>query len=198
MPFVTEEIWQKLSNHINWQKADLLMSSPWPKVDEDMIDDSSEEKTLVIMDVIRAVRNIRSEKGVDPHRKVEAYIFADIPKSVMDNVRPVIETLARIDQLHLVEKAIDIPTDNVATSVINKAQVALPLMGLFDISEERNRLNKQLEEVENLMINSKRKLENTEFCQKAPQSVVQKEEERLSGLQERMKAIEEQLNELSG
>lgn len=196
MPFVTEEIWQRLRSHLSWSSTTTLIIVPWPKPDRALIDNEAEDKELVVMDVIRSIRNIRAEKKVDASRYVEAYVAAAQTKSILNDARPLVETLARARPLHLIDQS-DTPPKQSVTAILPQAQVTLPIAGLVDAAKERSRLEQKLAETRARLKHSKDKLANDQFRSKAPTEVVAKEKERLATAQSQVQRIEEQLQELS-
>ncbi|MFQ5880812.1 MAG: class I tRNA ligase family protein, partial [Dehalococcoidia bacterium] len=198
LPFVTEAAWQKLRQHIAWAETEALIVAAWPKADRRWIDAEAEAKAQVVMEVVRAIRNIRAEKRVDPARYVEAYVAASAARPTVEAARPIVETLARVRPLHLVEAAAAVPRNGVATAVLPDAsgQVALPLAGLMDVEAERDRLAKQLAAAEAEVRRGEGRLANRQFRAKAPRPVVAREEEKLASARSRLEALRQRLSEL--
>ena len=195
MPFVTEAVWQHLRESIEEPEADSLMVCSFPEGDSDP-DPEAEERMAVVMDVVRAVRNIRADRHVDPARYVEAYIAADGAAPDLEAARPILESLARVRPLHLVRDARETPKSGVASTVLAEAQVVLPLAGLIDVDAERERLSKQMAEAEAEVGRLEGKLANAAFREKAPAAVVAKEQEKLAAAQARLEGLRQRLSEL--
>ena len=195
MPFVTEAVWQHLRESIEEPEADSLMVCSFPEGDSDP-DPEAEERMAVVMDVVRAVRNIRADRHVDPARYVEAYIAADGAAPDLEAARPILESLARVRPLHLVRDARETPKSGVASTVLAEAQVVLPLAGLIDVDAERERLSKQMAEAEAEVSRLEGKLANAAFREKAPAAVVAKEQEKLAAAQARLEGLRQRLSEL--
>ena len=215
MPFVTEAAWQSLREHITWAESDALIVAPWPKAERKWIDRDAETNAQVVMEIVRAIRNIRADRGVDPGRYVEAYVAADGPSAalsersigvrkadrtgarpVLEAARPILESLARVRPLHLVTDISAAPRTGVASAVLAEAQVLLPLAGLMDLEQERSRLSKQLAEAEAEVQRAQGKLANRAFRDKAPPAVVAKEEEKLAAARSRLDGLQQRLAEL--
>ncbi|MBG93632.1 MAG: valine--tRNA ligase [Chloroflexi bacterium] len=199
MPFVTEEIWQRIENlnTAETKKAsNSLIISNYPKANELMIDDVVVDRFKGLQDFIRGIRNIRSEKGVKASRWIEAYIVADQLIVDVNNFSNIIEQLARVETLHIVDANGLVPTNGVVTSVLDIGQVLVPVAGLFDIEEERERLLQQIISVRKDIAKVESKLSNQQFINKAPEQVVQRERDRLSTEQSRLKNLERSLEEL--
>jgi valyl-tRNA synthetase len=194
MPFVTEAVWQHLRGAVEGLEPESIIVAPYP-LGEGELDPEAEERIRVVMDVVRAIRNIRAERGVDPARFVEAYVAADGAMPALEASRPAVEMLARVRPLHLVAAG-GLPSTGVASAVLAGAQVALPLAGLLDIEAERSKLTAQLREAEAEISRLEAKLANEEFRSKAPANVVAKEKERLVAAGARVDGLRLRLREL--
>ena len=160
------------------------------------LDADAEQRMAAVMDVVRAIRNIRADRNVDPGRYVEAYVAADGARPDLEAARAILEALARVRPLHLVSDAGEAPRSGVASTVLAQAQVVLPLAGLIDLEGERARLSKQLAEAEAEVGRVEGKLANSSFREKAPAAVVAKEEERLAAARARVDGLRQRLAEL--
>jgi valyl-tRNA synthetase len=194
MPFVTEEVWQHLRQRVGGLSEALIIAL-WPRVDGEF-DTEAEGRIETVIEVIRAIRNIRAERGVDPGRYIEAYIAADGALPALEAARPMVEALARVRPLHLVPDAGATPKTAVASAVLSEAQVVLPLVGMIDVEAERTRLSAQLAEAENEVLRLEGKVGNQEFRSKAPQEVVAREEEKLAAARSRAEGLGGRLGEL--
>jgi valyl-tRNA synthetase len=195
MPFVTETIWQHLRDHIDGLEEALITAS-FP-LGEGKADLQAEEQIGALMDVVRAVRNIRAERGVDPVRYVEAYVVADGVRHTIENGRQIVEALARVRPLHVIGDTKDAPSTQVAAAVLAQTQVVVPLAGLIDVEGERDKLTKQLHEAQAEVSRLQGKLADEQFRSKAPENVIAKEEEKLSGARARVAGLEGRLAELA-
>ena len=201
MPFVTEEIWQRLTAvrpdpGLDGAPAQALIVAPYPRAAEGYFDDEAERSLEAMQDFVRAIRNIRAEKRVDAGRWVEAYIVAAGSEDTATTLLPALEVLARARPLHVVASPADAPSDAVVTSVLVTGQVVLPMAGLFDPAAERARLDKQIGEAEKEVAGLDRKLANDQFTSRAPAAVVQRERDRLATAQGRLDGLRASLAEL--
>src|SRR5207253_11344926 len=103
-------------------------------------DREAEQRLHTVIEVIRAIRNIRAERGVDPGRYIEAYVSSDGSLPALEEARPLVESLARVRPLHLVPGAAATPKTAVESAVLAGAHVVLPLAGMVDLESERWRL----------------------------------------------------------
>jgi valyl-tRNA synthetase len=197
MPFVTEEIWQRLVTlRPDPQGAEALIVAAYPQADATRFDDEAERTLGALQDFVRAIRNVRAEKRVEAARWVEAYIVGAEASAAARAAQGAIEALARARPLHVVESADEAPSEGVVTSVLPVGRVVLPMAGLFDLDAERTRLQKQIAEAEAEVGRLEAKLSNEQFRSRAPEQVVAKEQERLSTAQGRLEGLRESLAEV--
>jgi valyl-tRNA synthetase len=146
MPFITEEIWQKLE--IRDQRLEIgnakhgktIMLSKWPKADKKQIDEKIEIEMNVIKDIVRSVRNIRATLNIPHSKELTAYISADI--KINDQQMKYIRSLAKLEKIepHGAQKKIE----GSATAVIPGVTIHIPLKGIIDLSKEVERLNEKV------------------------------------------------------
>lgn len=197
MPFVTEEIWQRLAAITpDPDGAEALIVARFPEANATLIDEQAEASFEAVQEFVRAIRNIRAEKRVDAGRWVEAYVVGGAATDTATALTPAIEQLARVRPLHVVAAPADAPTDGVVTSVLAVGQVALPMAGLFDLDAERERIGKQITEAEGEVTGLEKKLANEQFTARAPAEVVQRERDRLETTQSRLAGLRQSLSEL--
>jgi valyl-tRNA synthetase len=198
MPFVTEEVWQHLRPHLASPIAKALIIAPWPQANDGWLDGEAEGQAGLVLDVIRAIRNIRAERGVEPARFVEAHVVvaAPVSRSAAEASRAVIEALARARPLHIVGEAGDAPREEAVAVILQGAEVVIPLAGLLDIEAERARLRGQATEAEAEVQRLTAKLANEQFRSRAPQEVVAKEEGKLAAARARLEGLQARLREL--
>ncbi|NLW60240.1 MAG: valine--tRNA ligase [Firmicutes bacterium] len=192
MPFITEEIWQALPH-----QGKTLMLAPWPTVDEQLLDEQAEAEMGLIMNLTRAIRNIRAEVGVEPGRKVEAIFLTVAPQQAILNAnRLYLETLAGLSKMEV--RAGDSPKPAKAmTAVVEGVEVFLPLAGMVDLDLEIKRLQKELLTLEEERKRLTGKLANEQFVTKAPPAVVEKERKKLAALEIDYEKIQNRLAELT-
>ncbi len=121
---------------------------------------------------------------------------ADGARPDLEAARHIVESLARVRPLHLVEDAAEAPKSGVASAVLAQAQVVLPLAGLIDLDGERARLSKQVAETEEEVRRLEAKLGKTAFRDKAPAAVVAREEAKLATARARQEGLRQRLAEL--
>ena len=190
MPFVTEAIWQQLPH-----EGESIMLAPWPEAGPR--DEAAEEDFTRIRDLIRAIRNVRAEYGVEPGKRIPAIVAAGERMALVESMRDVLVQLARLDPDALtVAEHVEVP-DLAATVVEGGITVHLPLAGMIDLEAERQRLQKELENIRKQIARSEGLLANANFVEKAPEHVVNREREKLAKLREDEAKIAARLQALS-
>ncbi len=197
MPFVTEEIWQRLNVlRPDADGAPGLIVAAYPQPVTAHEDLAAERQFEATQEFVRAIRNIRAEKRVDAGRWVEAYIVAGDAAEAARQLHPALEQLARARPLHIVDTVAEAPTEGAVTAVLDIGQVAVPMAGLFDVDAERERLLKYIGETEKNLSAQEAKLANEQFTARAPEHVVAQERERLETTRARLEGLRASLAEL--
>ncbi len=170
MPFITEEIYRHLIND-----GESIMISAWPKCDEKLHFPEAEKDMQLVMDAIKAVRNIKVEMNVPPSRKNKLIFVAGAAEAnVLASGRKFFERLAGASEIVVQADKSGIPSDAVA-AVIPGAEVYIPLEDLVDIAKEIERLEKEKANLEKELERVDSKLGNEGFVAKAPAKVIEDE-----------------------
>lgn len=173
MPFITEEIWQHLPVH-----GKSIALAEWPTTNPTYHFPDAVAEVRLLMDAIRAVRNVRAEMNVPPSRKVTVHIQTDDNgiRQKLENHRPTLLRFFNAEVLHLEARG-EIPEEAV-TAVIDGAVLYLPLAGLVDVQQELARLRKELQKLDKEVERVQKKLANRQFVERAPAAVVEEEREK--------------------
>jgi valyl-tRNA synthetase len=191
MPFITEEIWQCLPH-----EGDSIMIAPWPKFQEELVNLDAEKGMSAIMDVVKAIRNMRAEVNAAPGRKAPAILFVeDSLRDIIEANGAYIKLLGTVDELTIENSGCAKPENAMAT-VVNSIEIYLPLKGLIDVEKENTRLNKELEGLSKEIKRIEGKLSNAGFLAKAPSDVVANEKTKGEEIGQKMLAIKKRLEYL--
>ncbi|MCJ7522834.1 MAG: valine--tRNA ligase [Dehalococcoidia bacterium] len=195
MPFITEEIWQRLKEHQPEGKPDSIMIAPYPTADTGAFDDDAEREMESVIEIIRSIRNARVESKVAPAKFIEAFIAAGEARPKLEAHAPAIATLARVRPLTILDsrESGEVNRDRSKTLVLKGVEVILPLEGMIDLDDEKGRLLKEIETGKAEIGRIERLLADEKFLSKAPASVVDKERQRLSERKETLGRLEEML-----
>ena len=195
MPFITEEIWQNLRPMLSGKSAESIMIASYPTADPSAIDDDIEKQMAIVIDIVRAIRNTRSELHVEPAKWIEAIIAATDLKPAIKAQAQAIEILARARPLTIIDTAQQRP-DKAKTIVLNGAEVILPMAGMIDMDAERTRLQKEIAGCEGEIARLGGRLADEKFTSKAPSHVVEREREKLTALKDKLATLNERILEL--
>ena len=194
MPFLTEEVYGYLT--IRGRK-DSIMVSDWPVRLPSYDFPKEEESVNVLMDGIRAIRNVRVDMNVPPSRKAAAILVSQNERTleIFGAGEAFLQRLAGISALTIQRDKASIPSTAVA-AVFNGGELYLPLEDLIDIDKEKARLSKELENLDKELSRVQGKLGNQEFVGKAPEKVIQAEKDKMTKYEEMKRSIEERLTAL--
>jgi valyl-tRNA synthetase len=187
MPFITEEIWQLLSDR---KDGESLMISQMPKhgkVNKNLID-----RFEVVKETVSAVRTIRKDKELPVREKLE--LFVKLPETEFDtHFLPVIIKMANLSGVSFT----DIKLDGAASFLVKTLEFYIPLQGSkLDIGAEMARLNEELRYTRGFLSSVMKKLDNERFVQNAPAMVIDVEKKKKSDAESKIKSLEERLKEL--
>jgi valyl-tRNA synthetase len=190
MPFITEEIWQKVKT-IFPMAEDALIIAAFPQVDESQIDEVISNEMQFIQESISAIRNLRKQVDVAPSHKVSILIHVQSQEDIqlMNKYSHYFEKLANVSSLE-VATDLEKPETSIA-AVVKNATIYLPLQGLLDIEKEVAKLEKQKGKLANELAGIERKLKNEKFLANAPEEIVQKEKEKYEEVKTKLDKIEE-------
>ncbi len=173
MPHITEEIWATL---IQSNERSLAIET-YPIEEISLIDSALEENFVRLIEVIRAIRNLRAESEIKPGVKVAAILQSDDEnqRQILQAGEAYILRLAKAETLTITDQITDADKlGKVATAVVGPIQVLIPLSAnAVDISSLRSKLEKNLSKLEAEIQSTRQKLDNSGFVNKAPAAVVQ-------------------------
>ncbi len=193
MPFITEEIWQKLPLE---KKEGSIMVSSWPEDDLPWSDLEAIDDISVIKDVITSIRSIRSDHRIPLDKRVPVIIRTD-DKRTINNLtvnKEFILRLANVNDIEITSEAIR--PEKSSYSVVGDIEIYVSLKGLINIEEEKQRLVKEYNNSKNELMTVEKKLNNEGFTGKAPQEVIDKVREQAEELKDKIEKFEQKLNYL--
>ncbi|MGI8670377.1 MAG: class I tRNA ligase family protein, partial [Aridibacter sp.] len=203
MPYLTEELWQKLPNVSSdlhnpaYKSADAtIMLADFPTGDVNLINEKAETEMQTIFELIIKIRNIRAEMQIKPSDKISVHISANekTQKIFAANEAQILK-LARANNLTIGGK-LEVPDASAKGVLTNGAEIAVPLEGLIDFEKERERLQNQINKLEEEGEKLSKQLSNENFVKKAPVEKVEAVRERVSEIETQVKALRENLESL--
>jgi valyl-tRNA synthetase len=198
MPFITEEVWQRLPKGGRAPASVMIAKYPRPRGRD--VDPAAEADMQLLMAVVTAVRNVRSEMQIPPGRTLQVIVRppAAARAAVLEDARPALAALARAELS--VDPAAARPPRS-ALAMAEGAEVYVPLEGVIDLSAESRRLARELARAGEEIARLDAKLARAEFRERAPAEVVQREEARLveqRALQAKLRDALERLDGVDG
>jgi len=200
-PFVTEELWGSLRRAAiaagddlapagGWPEA--LVIAPWPTPNAP-VDEAAIADFVIFMDVVRAIRNLRTERKVPAGARLPAQVLGGRVQPVLEAMRPGLVALARLEDARLEFASPGAPRAGVALTV-GPVEVHVMLDAAVDTGQERARVERELAEIQ-VQIDRLEKLLASDFAARAPAHVVGKEREKLAGYRETQAKLRRQLSE---
>ena len=199
IPFITEELWQKVAPLIGRAKADgsdSIMLAQYPKADLSRVDESAEQFIATLKEITNAARNLRSELGLSPGEKVPALLAPENNTNsstgeAFEAFLPYLQALARISDISIVTT---FPDADAPVAIGGGARIMLKVE--IDVAAEAERLTKEIAKLEIEIAKAQVKLGNASFVDRAPPAVVVLEKERLASFVSKVGTMRAQLEKL--
>ena len=190
MPFITEEIWQRVKT-LAGQTGDTIMHASFPVAVDSKIDHQAISDLEWIQKAVESVRNIRGEMSISPAKAIPLSVNktdAEEQRRINDN-RAFFTKLANLESITLLDGE-EAPLS--ATALLGKMELLVPMAGLIDKDAEMARLDKEIDKLNKEAERIESKLSNAKFVDKAPAEVVAKERERLQEVRDAGAKMQEQ------
>ena len=204
MPYITEELWQRLPGahepllHQAYSGADpTIMLAAYPEPRAELIDEEAEAEMQALIDLISRVRNIRSEMNIKPGEPVPVMIGAPDEKlrSVFSANANQISRLVRASEVSI-SGTLDAPRASARAVLVGGAEVAVPLEGLIDFAQERQRLGKEKEKLAIEASKLVAQLANPQFAERAPAEKVDEVRARIADIAQRTAQLDQTIENL--
>ena len=191
MPFVTEEIWHKLTTDEGY-----IIVSKFPEQDDFLRDEDARDRMEIVKNIINSIRNIRGVMNVSPSKKLK--VLVSVPDgnmlSIIENGRNYIKDIAKLEDLEINENAVE--PKGCATGIVGSVKVYVFLEGVVDVAAEKARLKKEMKKLDKDLGFISKKLGNQDFLEKASKDIVEKEENKFRNLKEKSGVLEDALDRL--
>jgi valyl-tRNA synthetase len=191
MPFITEEIWQRVAPLASASGA-TIMNQPYPMADEAKIDLDAIAEMEWVKQFILGIRKIKGEMNIAPGKPVPVLLShpSDSDRAWAEKNRAYLDFLARTESIEVLAEGDEGPES--ATALVGEMKLLIPLSGLIDRDAELARLDKELGKLRAEADRVEKKLANPNFVDKAPEAVVQKEQDKLAEAKSAIAKLEEQ------
>lgn len=190
VPFVTEAIYSNLP-----KSSKAIMVSDWPEVIKRYNYKNESIAFEKIMDIIKSIRNLRSEMDVKPSKKINLFIAPNVDTKILDKYIPYIMKLTNVDNISFIADKSDIDT-KVSVIISDFGDILIPLGELVDNEKEKARLAKELEDTIKEIERAEKMLSNQGFVAKAPKILIDKERDKLQGYKSLSDKLKKQLSEI--
>ena len=192
MPFLTEELWERLGEEGNAPDG-LLMLSAWPEAK--VSDEAAAGEINWLVDLISEIRSVRAEMNIPAGAKVSVIVTgaSEQTKARLKTHETAILRLARAETVSLADAA----PSGAAQIIVGEATVCLPLAGVIDLGAEKTRLQKEAGKLEGEISKIEKKLSNPAFVAKAPEEVVDGEREKVAESKEKLEKVQTALSRLA-
>jgi valyl-tRNA synthetase len=204
MPYLTEELWQKLPVehaqllHRAYAGAEpTIMLASFPQCADALVDESAESEMQAVIDLVSRVRNIRSEMNIKPGAPIQLMIAANADlQSVFTASADQIARLTRAASVSI-DGTAEMPKASARAVLTGGAEVAVPLEGLIDFAQERERLLREKDKLEKEGAKLEAQLGNQDFVERAPAEKVEGLRARLADIARRTAVLDQMLEALS-
>jgi len=195
MPFITEEIWQKVSPLAGCEGA-TIMRQAYPQPDISNVDETAAREIEWVKAFIVGVRQIRSGMDIKPGKPLPVLLqnTSDADISNLKRNRHTIDFLARTESISVLNEGDEAPES--ATALLGEMKLLIPMAGLIDKEAEIARLAREIEKKKQEVARIEGKLSNPNFVERAPEAVVAKEREKIAVIQTALKNFEAQLKRI--
>uniref|UniRef100_A0A0A9ERC8 valine--tRNA ligase n=1 Tax=Arundo donax TaxID=35708 RepID=A0A0A9ERC8_ARUDO len=191
MPYVTEELWQRLPQPKDSCRKDSIMISEYPSPVEEWINDKLENEMDIVLDAVNKLRSLKPPTETNERRPAFALCRG---QQIVDTIRcyqSLIASLSSVSHLKILAENDETPAD-CATAVVNKdLSVYLQLQDALNADAEREKLRKKRDEIEKLQHALTQKMDASGYREKAPQSVQEEDMRKLTALLEQLEIISE-------
>ncbi|MDV7213059.1 valine--tRNA ligase [Azotobacter beijerinckii] len=191
MPFITEEIWQRLAP-LAGKSGPTLMLQPWPVADEARLDEAAEDDIEWVKALMLGVRQIRGEMNISMAKRIDVVLnnaSAGDRRRLAEN-EPLLAKLAKLESIRVLAEGEEAPL--AATALVGEMQVLVPMAGLIDKDAELARLDKEIQRLDGEVKRVGGKLGNASFVDKAPAEVIAKERAKLGEAEQALAKLGEQ------
>ena len=194
MPFVTDELWRTMQGG----GEVTLVRAAWPESASQRRNAAAEEALLTLQEAVTGLRRFRADHGLVPSARIDVIAVADgVQQGLLEAGRDAISRLAGVETWSFAADAVQISAHPVGKVVIAGAELYVPLAGVIDLGEERDRLKRELDRAQSELQRAQGKLSNQGFVAKAPAEVVAAEEQKVADWRVQIEKLSAQLDELA-
>ena len=191
MPFVTTKIYSEL---VSYDNKDLMISN-WPEVKKNFSFENEEKLVEQLKETIVEIRNVRANMNIHPSKKSELIFVSKSNKKELEQAKEFILKLGFGNELKIQENKDGIK-DNAIGIIKGEIELYIPFEGLVDLAEEKKRLEAEKEKLENEVLRCEKMLSNPGFVNKAPESKIKEEKEKLAKYNNMLQNVKSRLDNI--
>ena len=191
MPFVTTKIYSEL---VSYDNKDLMISN-WPEVKKNFSFENEEKLVEQLKETIGEIRNVRANMNIHPSKKSELIFVSKSNKKELEQAKEFILKLGFGNELKIQENKDGIK-DNAIGIIKGEIELYIPFEGLVDLAEEKKRLEAEKEKLENEVLRCEKMLSNPGFVNKAPESKIKEEKEKLAKYNNMLQNVKSRLDNI--
>ena len=196
IPFITEEIYRQCQT-LTGNSSECLMTQAYPQIESALISKQAEDEMQWLQTFILGIRQIRGEMNIAPAKSLPCFVqhINHNDQHCLNTYAQILTSLAKLDGIEQLSATAQAPES--ATALVGKMKVLIPLAGLIDKKQEIARLNKEINKLDKQRIQFAAKLNNQKFVNGAPQTVVNKEREKLDSADNAIAELSAQLKKIT-
>ena len=197
IPFVTEELWQKVAPVAGRGGASVAIAA-YPQAQPERIDEAAIAHVAKLKQLVDACRNLRGEMSVSPATRLPLFAIASsaVEAAFMTHAAPVLQALAKLSEVRVFEDEAAWAAAAQAAPVAVVGEVRICLFMEIDVAAEKLRLGKELARLEGEIVKANGKLSNESFVARAPAAVIEQERKRLADFAATVDKVKDQLKRL--
>jgi len=200
MPFITEEIWQRvapLCRALGMDESQSIMMQAFPLQDASLIDQQTLGDIEWMKSFVLGIRNIRGEMDIPPSKPL-AVLLRNASRSDwqrLQTTQAFLGSIARLESVNLLESDEEAPPS--ATALVGEMEILIPMAGLIDKQAELSRIARALEKLQKDHERTQGKLSNEKFVSNAPAEVIAKEQAKLADFVMQIRKLQEQQSSIA-
>jgi valyl-tRNA synthetase len=170
------------------------MVSAYPEADEKLYDDEAERIMESVTEIVRSIRNARSQYNVDNSKWIEAQVYGGVLTETIKPYSSAMETLSRARPVTILDDRSLLKTgENALATVLKEVEVVIPMESMVDVKAEKQRLQKEIERDQAEFDRLEIRLKDKDFIEKAPEAVVEKERQKKDTIAGKIERLKQQL-----
>ncbi|MEM8832909.1 MAG: valine--tRNA ligase [Pseudomonadota bacterium] len=192
MPYITEELYASIAKR---EEGDLLLGSEWQTYDAALKDDCADKQISWLMSIISEIRSVRADMNVPAKAQIDLMVkdACEMSQSGLERFEPMIKAMARVNGIEHVEEA---PKGSIQT-IVEPITLILPIADIIDLDQERARLKKEIDKLDNNIKKISQQLDNKKFVDNAPEEVIEEKRAIVANDEEKKNKLQTALEQLN-